>query len=507
MMKTQYLLSIDQGTTGTTVSLINAKGHCHAKANKEFRQIFPQPGWVEHNPKDIWRSFLHGLKEVLHASQVQSNQIMAIGITNQRETVLAWNRETGEPLGHAIVWQCRRTTDYCRKLKEQGLEKSVTQITGLVLDPYFSGTKMNWILKNHPEAKALAQKGKLCFGTIDTYLIWKLTGGREFVTDVSNASRTLLMDLKTLDYSDKMLDIFSLKREMLPQIRPSNAMFGKTVRLPELDAGIPISGVLGDQQAALFGQKCFQLGEAKITYGTGSFLLMNTKHKPISSQHGLLTTVAWQLERGHQVDYALEGGAFICGAAVQWLRDNLGFIKGSHEVERLAKKVDDSGGVIFVPAFAGLGAPFWDPQVRGSFFGISRGTRREHIARATLEAMALQNVDVMQTMIQDSKVSLKKVRVDGGASANNLLMQLQSDFIGVKVVRPKNIETTSLGAALMAGLGIGLWSGLSEIKKIDRVDKEFVSQISPQQRKAVVSRWHSAIASMQSFYSTPTSGQ
>lgn len=500
-MTQRYIISVDQGTTGTTVSLINTRGQFKIKVNKEFRQIFPQPGWVEHNPKDIWTSLRGSLKEAFEKSKVKVDQIISIGITNQRETVMAWDRQSGEPIGNAIVWQCRRTTDFCHKLKKQGYEKKVNQITGLVLDPYFSGTKMHWIFQNSPRAKQLASKGHLCFGTIDSFLIWKLTGGKSFVTDVSNASRTLLMDLKTLDYSPEMLKLFGIKREMLPQILPSDSLFGQTDKAPLLGSGIPINGVLGDQQSALFGQKCYSKGDAKITYGTGSFLLMNTKNQMIHSQHGLLTTVAWQLSRGGGVDYALEGGAFICGAAVQWLRDNLGFIKGSAEVERLAKTVPDTGGVQFVPAFAGLGAPFWDPKVRGSLFGISRGTRREHIARATLEAMALQNVDVMQTMVKDSKVAVKKVRVDGGAAANNLLMQMQADFLGVQVIRPKTIETTSLGAALMAGLGAQLWSGVGEIKKLDLVDREFKSQISKQEQKNRLRTWHRAIEAMQIYYS------
>jgi len=499
-MNQRYIISVDQGTTGTTVSLINTKGQFKINVNKEFRQIFPQPGWVEHNPKDIWASLRNSLKEVFEKSRVKASQIVSIGITNQRETVVAWDRQSGEPIGNAIVWQCRRTTDFCQKLKRQGYEKKVNEITGLVLDPYFSGTKMHWILQNNPRARQLASKGHLCFGTIDSFLIWKLTGGKSFVTDVSNASRTLLMDLKRLDYSAEMLKLFDIRREMLPQILPSDSMFGQTNKAPLLGSGIPIHGVLGDQQSALFGQKCFSKGDAKITYGTGSFLLMNTKNQMIHSQHGLLTTVAWQLSRGG-ADYALEGGAFICGAAVQWLRDNLGFIKGSSEIERLAARVPDTGGVQFVPAFAGLGAPYWEPRVRGSLFGVSRGTRREHIARATLEAMALQNVDVLQTMVLDSKVAIKNVRVDGGAAANNLLMQMQADFLGVRVIRPKTIETTSLGAALMAGLGVKLWGGLNEIKKLDLVDREFKSQISTREQKNRLKNWHRAIKAMQTYYS------
>lgn len=498
----QYLLSIDQGTTGTTVSLINTKGQLKVKVNKEFRQIFPKPGWVEHDPKDIWRSTTATIKAVLAQGKMTPQQILAIGITNQRETVMAWNKETGEPIGRAIVWQCRRTTDFCQTLKKRGFEKKVKSITGLVLDPYFSGTKMKWILDNNPEAKKMARKSKLCFGTVDSFLIWKLTQGKIFATDVSNASRTLLMDLNTLDYSDEMLRILGIKRDMLPEIKASGGLFGKTGKIPGLGSGIPITGVLGDQQSALFGQLCFGLGEAKITYGTGSFLLMNTKNRKILSKNGLLTTVAWQLPNERKADYALEGGAFICGAAVQWLRDNLNIISDSSQIERLAQKVSDTGGVEFVPSFVGLGAPFWNPQVRGTLFGVTRGTGKEHIARATLEAMALQNVDVVSTMLKDARIGLKKVRVDGGASANNLLMQMQSDFLGVNVVRPKIVETTSRGAALMAGLGVGVWSSTNELKKLDKIDKEFKGQLRLNQRNERIQKWHKALSAMKSYYNT-----
>ncbi|MCJ8276925.1 MAG: glycerol kinase GlpK, partial [Bdellovibrionales bacterium] len=492
-MATQYILSIDQGTTGTTVSLINTKGQQKVKVNKEFRQIFPKPGWVEHNPQDIWRSTLATIRAAITKGRVKPENILAIGITNQRETVMAWNRETGEPLGNAIVWQCRRTTEACEKLKKRGIETRVKEVTGLVLDPYFSGTKMQWILKNNPEAKKLARKGQLCFGTVDCFLIWKLTGGKTFATDVSNASRTLLMDLDKANYSDEMLHLFQLKRNMLPEIKPSGGLFGKTLKVPGLGSGIPITGAIGDQQSALFGQLCFDMGESKMTYGTGSFLLMNTGKRKILSKNGLLTTVAWQLPGQSTPNYALEGGAFICGAAVQWLRDNLGIIKESSEIEKLAKKAKDTGGVQFIPAFAGLGAPFWDPHVRGTMFGLTRGSGKEHMARATLEAMALQNVDIVSTMGKDARVRLKSVRVDGGAARNNLLMQMQSDYLGVNVVRPKVIETTAMGAAFMAGFGAGVWSSLKELKKLDQVDKEFKPVWAKRQRDERVAQWHKAI--------------
>lgn len=499
-MKQQYLLSIDQGTTGTTVSLINTNGQLKGKSNREFRQIFPEPGWVEHNPNDIWRSTTTTMKDVLSKSRVKGDQVLAIGITNQRETVMAWNAESGEALGNAIVWQCRRTTEFCQRLKKKGLEPLVKRTTGLVLDPYFSASKMHWILQNNPEAKRLARRGLLRFGTVDTFLIWKLTNGKVFATDVSNASRTMLMDLSTLDYSNEMLRIFGLKREMLPEIKASGDDFGVTTKIQGLGSGVPIRGVLGDQQSALFGQLCFGLGEAKITYGTGSFLLMNTKNRKIMSKNGLLTTIAWQLPGQKKPDYALEGGAFICGAAVQWLRDNLNLIEESSQIEKLAKKVKDCAGVQFVPAFAGLGAPFWDPEVRGALLGLTRGTQIEHIARATLEAMALQNVDVVSTMAKDAKVTLRKVRVDGGAAANSLLMEMQANFLGVKVVRPKNVETTSLGAALMAGFSQGVWASLNDLKKLDKVDREFSGAWRLIERKNRLAEWHKAIASLQNYH-------
>ena len=500
-MATQYILSIDQGTTGTTVSLINTKGQLKVKVNKEFRQIFPKPGWVEHNPQDIWRSTISTIKAALIKGKVKASDILTIGITNQRETVMAWNRETGESLGNAIVWQCRRTTELCNTLKKRGVEKRVKEVTGLVLDPYFSGTKMQWILKNNPEAKKIARKGKLCFGTVDSFLIWKLTGGKVFATDVSNASRTLLTSLDTADYSDEMLHLLQIKRDMLPQIKSSGGLFGKTTKIPGLGSGIPITAAIGDQQSALFGQFCFDLGESKMTYGTGSFLLMNTGNRKILSKNGLLTTVAWQLPNQRGVNYALEGGAFICGAAVQWLRDNLGLVKTSKEIERLAQKVKSCDGVQFIPAFAGLGAPFWDPNVRGTLFGLTRGTEKSHIARATLEAMALQNVDIVNTMSVDARARLKSVRVDGGAAANSLLMQMQADYLGVNVVRPKVIETTAMGAAFMAGLGAGVWSSLKDLKKLDQVDKEFKPSFTKRERDLRLSQWHKAIDGARQVYS------
>ncbi len=499
-MNSQYLLSIDQGTTGTTVVLMNTRGQIKGRAGREFRQIFPKPGWVEHNPKDIWRSALNAIRGAMAQTEAKARQIIAIGITNQRETVMAWNRDTGEPVGHAIVWQCRRTAPFCELLKKKNYQKKVNQITGLVLDPYFSATKMRWILKNNTEAKKLARRSKLCFGTVDSFLIWKLTGGKSFVTDVSNASRTLLMDIETLDYHREMLKLFDLKKEMLPAIQPSSGFFGKTQKVAGLEAGTPITGVLGDQQSALFGQLCFELGEAKITFGTGSFLLMNTKNRKITGSRGLLTSIAWQLKGDKKATYALEGGAFICGAAVQWLRDQLGLISSSSEIEKLARKASDTGGLEFVPSFSGLGTPFWDPLVRGTLFGITRGSEPKHIARATLEALALQNVDIVNTMLKEARIKPGKIRVDGGAASNNLLMEIQADFLGVDVIRPKIIETTASGACFMAGLGAGVWSSLDELKKLDSPGQVFKPKMRLNERKKRLEKWHRAIQAMQHYY-------
>lgn len=488
-MKSQYILAIDQGTTGTTVSLYDQKGQVVQRADQDFEQIFPQSGWVEHRPQDIWQTVLFGIQQVLSKASLASHQIAAIGITNQRETVVAWNRSTGEPVMNAIVWQCRRTTDFCRKLKSK--EKLVRAKTGLLMDPYFSATKMNWILKNNSKAKQLADQGQLCFGTIDSFLISKLTQGRSHKTDPSNASRTLLFNLKKQMFDADLLKIFSIPADTLPQIEPSNGHFGVTKGVPGLPDGIPIHGVIGDQQSALFGQGGIHKGDAKITFGTGSFLLFNTGTQIISSKKGLLTTVAWTL-KGQKTVYALEGGAFICGAAVQWLRDGLGFIHKSSEVEALARSVETSEGVEFVPALAGLGAPYWQPQARGIITGLSRGTTRAHIARATLEAMALQNLDILEAMKSEARIKLSRVRVDGGATENDLLMQLQADYLGIGVEVPQNIETTSTGAALMAGLGVGLWS-LADLQKVNPLRKKFQSQIEKKQRSERVKKWHKAI--------------
>jgi glycerol kinase len=484
-----YILSIDQGTTGSTVSIVNSQGEIIASASEDFEQIYPKPGWVEHNPRVIWKTIESCTRAVLQKSHIQPKEISGIGITNQRETVVVWDRKTHEPVYNAIVWQCRRTTEFCKKLSKY--KKTIQSKTGLVIDPYFSASKIRWILDNDKNLKK--RISDLAAGTIDSFLIWKLTGGETHATDVSNASRTQLMNIKTGKWDEALLKIFGVPKGLLPQIMPSSGVIGHTKKLSFLPDGIPVSGVAGDQQAALFGQTCFEVGEAKCTYGTGSFLLMNTGAKLIHSKSGLLTTVAWQLEGQKSLTYALEGSVFICGASVQWLRDNLGFFEKSEDIEKLASEVSDSGGVEFVPALTGLGAPYWNPEARGLICGLTRGTKKSHIARATLEAIALQNAEVLTAMQKDLGKKLKKLKVDGGASQNNLLMQIQSDYLDTTIERPSNIETTSLGAAYLAGLGVGLWRDVSEIKKIWKVDRKFESDMNKKSRKQRFAKWKKAI--------------
>lgn len=490
----KYILAIDQGTTGTTVSLVNESGSVVAKHNEEYPQIFPQPGWVEHNPSDIWRSVVTSITRALELGRAQGKDIAAIGITNQRETVLLWDRKTSEPIYNAIVWQCRRTTDFCNGLKKKKLEKKIYSKTGLVVDAYFSGSKINWLLKNVDGAARRAKAGELAAGNIDTFLIWRLTGGESHRTDVSNASRTMLMNLKSCDWDGDLLKLFQVPGAILPEICASDETFGYTRGLSFLPDGIPISGVAGDQQAALFGQTCFAAGEAKCTFGTGSFMLMNTGAIAKPSKHKLLTTVAWKLKRDKNVTYALEGGAFICGAAVQWLRDGLGLVAKARDIEGLALSVPDTGGVEFVPALTGLGAPHWSQEARGIISGLTRGSTKAHIARATLEAMALQNTEILLAMQKDLGKNLKSLRVDGGAAANNLLMQIQSDYLGVKIQRPEIIETTSAGAAYLAGLGIGFWRDLNQIKTVWRVEREFTADMNSRSRSERLKRWQKAIS-------------
>lgn len=491
--KKHYILAIDQGTTGTTVNILNAKGALVGRASEEFRQVFPKPGWVEHRPADIWKSVLSTIERGLKKAKIKGSDIAAIGITNQRETVVAWDRKSSRPYYNAIVWQDRRTSDQCTAWKKEGIEAMIREKTGLVIDPYFSASKIKWLLENVSGLKKRALNGEVAMGTIDTYLLWKLTGGLAHKTDVSNASRTQLMNIETGQWDDELLKFFDVPEAVLPEITDSSGEFGVTRGLKILPDGIPVTGIAGDQQAALFGQVCFDEGEAKCTFGTGSFLLLNTGKRRLRSNAGLLTTTAWRLKSEREMTYALEGGAFICGAAVQFLRDQLGFIKESREVEALAKKVKDTGGVEFVPALTGLGAPYWDPYARGIICGLTRGTTRSHIARATLEAMALQNTEILLAMKEDLGRQLRSVRVDGGASVNGLLMQMQADYLGVEVTRPKVIETTSAGAAYLAGLGAGLFSSVEDIRRIWKFDRTYRPKIDEAAREERLARWRVAV--------------
>ena len=489
----KFILALDQGTTGTTVALLNPQAKLVCAVNKEHPQIYPKPGWVEHDPEAIWKTVVDGIAQVLKQAQVSGDQVAAIGITNQRETVVMWHHITHRPVYNAIVWQCRRTTEFCEKLKKRGAEKNIRNKTGLVLDPYFSASKMRWLLDHVPGLKTQVTKGEIRAGTIDSFLLWRLSGGRIHKTDVSNASRTQLMNIKTGEWDKDLLKLFQVPRAILPEICPSSGTFGATFGMPGLPDGIPIAGIAGDQQAALFGQACFAVGSAKCTFGTGSFLLMNTGAKMVRSKAGLLTTVAWQLKGDKKLTYALEGGAFICGAAVQWLRDQMQFIKTSGDIEALAQQVPSSDGVFLVPAFVGLGAPYWDPEARAAIVGMTRGTTRAHIARATLEAMALQNVDILMAMEKDLGRKIGVVRVDGGAVQNHLLMQMQADYLGVPVQRPQQTESTVLGAAFLAGLGVGYWSSVAELAKVWSLQHEFRAQLAPKERKQRRIDWQRAV--------------
>ena len=487
----RHVIAIDQGTTGSTVLVLDEHLAIRGRGYKEFRQIYPEPGWVEHHPDDIWDSVLAALAQAL--KDIPAGSIAAIGITNQRETTVMWNRWSGAAVHNAIVWQDRRTADRCAELKAAGKEDRVKHLTGLTLDPYFSGTKISWLLANVPPLAEAARGGAIAFGTIDTYLVWRLTTGAVHATDVTNASRTLLFDLRELAWSDELLELFGVPRSVLPSVVPSSGMIGTTKGVPGLPDGIPIAGIAGDQQAALFGQACFAPGEAKCTYGTGAFILMNTGDQPVASKSGLLTTVAWKLGTG-ELRYALEGSAFIAGAAVQWLRDGLQFFSSAAEVEALASSVPDSGGVVVVPAFAGLGAPHWRPSARGSITGLTRGTTRAHIARATLEGIALQNVDILNAMARDAGRPLARLKVDGGAAANNLLMQFQSDVLGVEIARPALVETTALGAAFLAGLGSGVWKDQDAIRKTWKLERTFKPATDRTAITEHLARWNAAVA-------------
>ena len=487
----KYVLAIDAGTTGVTALVLDNRLAVKGKANLEFRQIFPKPGWVEHDLEDIWAATLKVIGLALRQAAAKTGDLQAIGITNQRETTLLWDRRSGRPIHNAIVWQDRRTAVLCNELKAQGKEPWVREKTGLVLDAYFSATKVRWLLDNVKGARARAEKGDLCFGTIDTALLWKLTAGAVHATDVTNASRTLLMDLSKRTWDDELCALFGVPGSVLPEIRPSAGVFGHTKGVRGLPDGIPIAGIAGDQQSAMVGQACFAEGEAKCTYGTGAFLLMNAGPRRVTSQHGLLSTVAWQI--GDEVAYALEGSAFIAGAVVQWLRDGLGLFKKSGEVEALAASVRDSGGVTFVPALAGLGAPHWRQEARGLICGIDRGVTKAHIARAALEGVAFEIYDLAQAMAQDIGKPMPMFRVDGGASQNDLLMQFQADLLQTPIERPRMIETTALGAAFLAGLGTGMWAGVKELKSAWRAGKQFRPKMKSDVREAHLARWKSAV--------------
>ena len=486
-----YIMALDSGTTSNRCILFNKKGEICSVAQKEFTQLFPQPGWVEHDAQEIFDTMLSVARQALANIGANADSIAAIGITNQRETTICWNRHTGLPICNAIVWQCRRTAQFCETLRSEGLTETIRQKTGLVIDPYFSGTKIRWILQNVPGAKELAQRGDLLFGTVETWLIWKLTGGRVHVTDYSNASRTMLFNIHTLTWDEDILNRLEIPKSMLPTPMPSSCCYGHTE--PQFfGAPIPISGAAGDQQAALFGQACFHPGDSKCTYGTGAFLLMNTGHQPIFSDNGLVTTIAWGLNG--QVSYALEGSIFVAGAAIQWLRDELKLIDSAADSEYLARRVPDTNGCYVVPAFTGLGAPYWDAYARGAIVGLTRGVNKYHIIRATLDSIAYQVADVLSAMESDAHIHLSNLKVDGGASANNLLMQTQADIIGAPVYRPVCVETTALGAAYLAGLAVGYWKNQEEIRSNWSVDRSFSPDIPPQEREKRISGWRKAVA-------------
>ncbi|MCD6507533.1 glycerol kinase GlpK [Candidatus Poribacteria bacterium] len=478
-----YVLAIDQGTTGTTVLLVNEEGEVAESVYAELRQIYPRPGWVEHDPEEIWRSTAGLIRKLLSRSQVSSSQIKAIGITNQRETTIVWEAETGRPVHNAIVWQCRRTADMCDQLREKGLEEKVRDKTGLILDPYFSATKLAWIIRD------VKPEGEILFGTVDSWLIWRMTGGRTHATDQTNASRTMLFNIHELKWDEELIGIFNVGAVRLPEVLPSSARYGVAQEPSEIE-GIPICGVAGDQQASLFGQACFERGETKNTYGTGCFLMMQTGEKPVYSNEGLLTTLACSVTERPR--YALEGSVFIAGAAVQWLRDGLGIIESAAQSEEMALSVEDTGGVYVVPAFTGLGAPYWDSRARGAILGITRGTRKEHIVRATLEAIAHQVADVMEAMERDSGMKISALRVDGGGSVNDFLMQFQSDILNLPVERSKYRETTSLGAAYLAGLSIDMWD-LDRIRSLRKVNRTFTPQMEDERRILLRRKWKEAV--------------
>ncbi|EQB91821.1 glycerol kinase [Elizabethkingia anophelis] len=496
MMNEKLILALDQGTTSSRAILFNKSGEIKFVSQKSFEQIFPTPGWVEHDPNEIWSSQISVAAEVIAKAGISGLEVAAIGITNQRETTIVWDKHTSEPIYNAIVWQDRRTSKYCDELKSQGHTDEIKQKTGLVLDAYFSATKLKWILDNVEGAREKAEAGDLCFGTVDTWLIWKLTRGKMFITDVSNASRTMMFNIRTMDWDDDLLKLFNIPRAILPEVKQSSEVYGET-STTLFSTKIPIAGIAGDQQAALFGQMCTKPGMVKNTYGTGCFLLMNTGNEAVYSKNNLLTTVAWKING--EVSYALEGSVFVGGAAIQWLRDGLKIIHDSSEVSTLAETVEDNGGVYFVPALTGLGAPYWDQYARGTIIGVTRGTTDGHIARATLEGIAFQVYDIVKAMEADAETQSTELRVDGGASASNLLMQIQSDLFGFKIIRPKTLETTALGAAYLAGLAVGFWESIDEIQSQWIIEKEFTPKEDKTKIDNMVSFWHKAVKRSQAW--------
>ncbi len=486
-----FLLSIDQGTTGSTALLLSPDGRILGRANREFPQHFPKPGWVEHDLDEIWQSVGEAVGRAIEEAGVNPSQCLGIGITNQRETTVLWDRKTGRAVHRAIVWQDRRTADRCQELKDEGKEPLFRERTGLVLDPYLAGTKLEWLLDHVDGARKRAEKGELAFGTIDSWLVYRLSGGKVHVTDASNASRTLLYDISDQRWDEELAAVLRVPMGLLPEVRSCSEVYAHTSGVPGVPDGIPIAGMAGDQQAALFGQTCFNVGDAKCTYGTGAFLLTNTGAEVVHSNNGLLTTIAWRI--GDETVYALEGSAFIAGAAVQWLRDGLGLISSSSEIEAKAMEVDESGDVVFVPALAGLGAPHWDPHARGLIYGLTRDTTAAHLARATLEGIAFQIVDLVDAMQADAGRPITRLRVDGGAARNDLLMQFQADMLGVTIDRPENVETTALGAAYLAGMAVGVFDGLDSVVDAYRIERSFEPQVTQGERDGHLKRWRDAV--------------
>lgn len=490
-MEKKYILALDQGTTSSRAIVFDHEGQIRSVAQKEFPQYFPQPGWVEHNPNEIWGSEASVIAEAISTIDITGLDIAAIGITNQRETTIVWDIDTDEPIYNAIVWQDRRTAEFCDQLKADGLTETIRQKTGLIIDAYFSGTKIKWILDNVPGARKRAEEGKLRFGTVDSWLVWRLTRGETHVTDVTNASRTMLFNIHELKWDEELLKLFNIPLSMMPEVKSNSEIYGHT-KTTIFAHKVPIAGIAGDQQAALFGQMCLDPGSIKNTYGTGCFVMLNTGEKPIVSKNNLLTTIAWQI--GNKVNYALEGSIYVGGSVVQWLRDGLGIINHSSDVESLAQSVPDSGGVYFVPALTGLAAPYWDPYARGTIVGITRGTTAAHIARAALDGIAFQTYDIAQAMAKDMNDRLTELKVDGGASRNNLLMQFQADLLGIDVVRPKITETTAIGAAYLAGLGVGYWDSVDELRRQWKVERTFTSNLDSETVRTAREGWADAIS-------------